>query len=396
MPVRSISGLEVRDKRVLVRVDFNVPLANGAVTDDTRIRAALPTIEYLRRAGARVVLMSHLGRPKGVPKPEWSLAPVAACLAERLGCAVPLAPDCIGAPTAALVEALRPGEVLLLENLRFHKGETDNAPDFCAALAQLGDAYVNDAFGTAHRAHASTAGVALLLPARAAGFLMERELRFLGDLMGNPGRPFLALLGGAKVSGKIEVIESLLPRIDTLLIGGAMMYTFWRAQGLPVGRSLVEEAHIETARAVLTRARELGTAVLLPVDCVASTDAAAGAPGRVVTATGLADAEMGVDIGPDTAAQYAARIGEARTIFWNGPMGIFEQPAYAGGTLAMAQAIAGAGGRGATTVVGGGDSVAALQQMGLADKITHVSTGGGAALEFLEGKTLPGVAALME
>jgi phosphoglycerate kinase len=396
MPIRSLSGLSVRDKRVLVRVDFNVPLAGGVVTDDTRIRAALPTIDYLRHAGARVVLMSHLGRPKGTRKPEWSLAPVAARLAERLGCAVPLAPDCIGAETAALVDALRPGEILLLENLRFHQGETDNAPDFCAALAALADVYVNDAFGTAHRAHASTAGVALLLPARAAGFLMERELRFLGDLMGKPERPFLALLGEAKVSGKIEVIESLLPRLDILLIGGAMMYTFWRAQGLPVGRSLVEEAHLETARGVLARARELGTAVVLPVDCVASVDAAAGAPGRVATQSGLAPTESGVDIGPQTAAQFAARIGEARTVFWNGPMGIFEQPAYAGGTLAMAQAIASAGERGATTVVGGGDSVAALQQMGLAEKITHVSTGGGAALEFLEGKTLPGVAALME
>lgn len=394
MQTRSVKDLDVRGKRTLVRVDFNVPLAGGAVSDDTRIRAALPTIEHLRAAGALVILMSHLGRPKGERKPEFSLAPVAGRLGELLGVPVPLAPDCIGPEVAAAVGRLAPGGVLLLENLRFHKGETDNDAGFTAQLASLGDAYVNDAFGTAHRAHASTAGVPGLLAQKAAGFLMEREIAHLGRLLGAPERPFLALLGGAKVSGKIEVIENLLPRIDGLLVGGAMMFTFWRAQGLATGASLVEEEQVETARQILARAAAIGKPVHLPEDCVATLDAAAGAPGRAAARGELAPQEMGVDIGPRTIELFAGRLAEARTIFWNGPMGMFERPAYAAGTLAMARALGEAGGRGASTVVGGGDSVAAVQQMGLAGRMTHVSTGGGAALEFLEGKTLPGVSAL--
>jgi phosphoglycerate kinase len=394
MAIGSLRALDVSGKRVLVRVDFNAPLAGGAVADDTRLRASLPTLEFLRAHGARTVLMSHLGRPKGTRKPEFSLAPVARRLGELLGEPVPLAPDCIGPEVEAAVRQVAPGGVLLLENLRFHAEEEKNDPAFAAALARLGEVYVNDAFGTAHRAHASTTGVPALLPVHAAGFLMEKELRYLGTLLEAPERPLMVLLGGAKVSGKIQVIESLLPRLDVLMIGGAMMFTFWRAQGHAVGRSLVEEDQIETARSVLRRAGELGREVLLPVDCVATRDAASGAPGRVVGVDGLAADELGADIGPATVKRFTERLASARTIFWNGPMGIFEQEPFAAGTLALAQALADAGERGATTVVGGGDSVAAVKRMGVADRISHVSTGGGASLEFLEGRPLPGVVAL--
>ena len=394
MPIRSLRALEVAGRRVLVRVDYNVPLAEGRVADDTRIRASLPTLEYLRAQGARIVLMSHLGRPKGTRKPEFSLAPVARRLSELLGEAVPLTSDCIGPEAEAAVLRLGPGQALLLENLRFHPEEEKNDPAFAEALARLGEVYVNDAFGTAHRAHASTAGLPQRMPERAPGFLMEKELRYLGALLHSPERPFVVLLGGAKVSGKIQVIESLLPRLDSLLLGGAMMFTFWCAQGHPVGKSLVEEELLPTAEAVLRRAKELGREVLLPVDCVATTDPESGTPGRVVAADGLRAEEMGADIGPATCERFAAKLSGARTIFWNGPMGIFERQPFAGGTLAMAQSLAAAGERGATTVVGGGDSVAAVKRMGLADRISHVSTGGGASLEFLEGTPLPGITAL--
>jgi phosphoglycerate kinase len=371
-----------------------VPLAAGAVADDTRIRASLPTLEYLRGRGARIILMSHLGRPKGTVKPELSLAPVARRLGELLGEEVPLAPDCIGPQVEARVAALAPGRTLLLENLRFHPEEEKNDAPFAAALARLGEVYVNDAFGTAHRAHASTAGVPAILREKAPGFLMERELRYLGSLLRNPGRPFVVLLGGAKVSGKITVIENLLPRLDTLLIGGAMMFTFWRAQGHATGRSLVEEDQIATARTVLRRAAELGREIVLPVDCVAATDLECAAGARVATTGELRDDEIGADIGPASRERFLARLAGAGTVFWNGPMGVFEREPFAAGTLAMAQGLAAAGERGATTVVGGGDSVAALNRMGLADRISHVSTGGGASLEFLEGRPLPGVTAL--
>ena len=394
MATRKLRSLKLQGKRVLVRVDFNVPLSGGAVADDTRIRAALPTIRYLLEQQARVILMSHLGRPKGQRKAEFTLAPVAVRLGQLLGRTVPLAPDCIGPEVAAAVERLGGGEALLLENLRFHAAETENDPGFVAALAGLGEVYVNDAFGTAHRAHASTEGVARKMPVKAPGFLMEKELEFLSPLLGSPQRPFVTLLGGAKVSGKIEVIQNLLPRVDTLMIGGAMMFTFWRSAGRPVGKSLVEEEHLETARGVLARAAELGKQVCLPVDCVASDDPEKGAAGRVTGEDGLKPEEAGVDIGPASRRLFAEGLAGARTIFWNGPMGIFEREPYAAGTLAMAEALARATERGALTVVGGGDSVAALQRMGLADRVTHVSTGGGASLEFLEGKTLPGVAAL--
>jgi len=394
MAMKSLRSLDVSGKRALVRVDFNVPLANGQVADDTRIRAALPTVQYLREKKARVILMSHLGRPKGQRKPEFTLAPVAERLGKLLSAPVPLAPDCIGPEVEALAGRLAGGQVLLLENLRFHAGETDNDPAFVAALSALGEVYVNDAFGTAHRAHASTEGVARRIAARAPGFLMENELEFLGRLLGSPARPFVALLGGAKVSGKIDVLRNLLPRVDALQIGGAMMFTFWKAQGHAVGRSLVEDELLDTAREVLARAGELGREVLLPVDCVATANLETGEPARVVMAGEIAPDESGVDIGPASRRLFAERLTAARTIFWNGPMGIFEREPFAAGTLAMAEALARATERGATTVVGGGDSVAALRAMGLADRVTHISTGGGASLEFLEGKTLPGVAAL--
>jgi phosphoglycerate kinase len=394
MAIGSLRTLDVANRRVLVRVDLNVPLAEGAVADDTRIRAALPTLEYLRGRGARVVLMSHLGRPKGARKPEFSLAPAARRLGELLGETVPLADDCAGAAAEDAVAGLGPGGVLMLENLRFHPEEERNEAGFADALARLGEVYVNDAFGTAHRAHASTVGVPERLTRRAPGFLMEKELRYLGSLLEAPQRPFVVLLGGAKVSGKIQVIETLLPKLDALLVGGAMMFTFWRAQGHAVGRSLVEEDHVETARAVLERARALGRSVLLPGDCVATADPEQGRDARVAAAGELGGQEVGADIGPATRASFGAVLGEARTIFWNGPMGIFEREPFAAGTLAMARALAEAGERGATTVVGGGDSVAAVRRMGVADRISHVSTGGGASLEFLEGRKLPGVAAL--
>jgi len=394
MAMKSLRSLDVTGKRVLVRVDFNVPLANGQVADDTRIRAALPTLQYLRGKNARLILMSHLGRPKGQRKPEFSLAPVAERLGRLLAAPVTLAPDCIGPEVEALVRRLADGDVLLLENLRFHAGETDNDPAFADSLASLGDIYVNDAFGTAHRAHASTEGVARRIAARAPGFLMEKELQFLSRLLGSPERPFVALLGGAKVSGKIDVLRNLLPRVDALLIGGAMMFTFWKAENHPVGRSLVEEDLVPTAREVLSRATELGRDVVLPADCIATEDPEKASGGRVAAEDGLGTNETGVDIGPASRRLFAERLTAARTIFWNGPMGIFEREPFAAGTLAMAEALARATERGATTVVGGGDSVAALQAMGLADRVTHISTGGGASLEFLEGKTLPGVAAL--
>ncbi len=390
----ALTDLAVRGKRVLLRVDFNVPLAAGSVIDDTRIEAALPTIRHLVEAGARVIIMSHLGRPKGERKPEFSLAPVAKALQGKLSCPVSFAPDCVGEETARMAADLEAGGVLLLENLRFHAGETKNDPGFAEALAAHGEVFVNDAFGTAHRAHASTVGVPALIAEKAPGFLLEKEIRFLGRLLESPERPFVALLGGAKVSGKIEVIENLLPRVDTLMIGGAMMFTFWRAQGHATGRSLVEEDLVPVAGRILEQAGDSGKEILLPSDCVVTEDVESGLPGRVATAGHLMAEEIGVDIGPDSRAFFGDRIGGARTLFWNGPMGIFEQASYAAGTLAMAEAAAAATGAGAVTVVGGGDSVAAVNKMGLAGRISHVSTGGGASLEFIEGKTLPGIAAL--
>ncbi len=391
---KSVRHLDCAGRRVLVRVDFNVPTRGDEVTDDTRIVAALPTIRYLLQKGARVVLISHLGRPKGGPDPKYSLKPVRTRLERLLRQPVAWADDCVGPAAEQASRALQDGGVLLLENLRFHPEEERNDPAFAGQLARLGDSYVNDAFGTAHRAHASTEGVTRFLKPAVAGFLMQQELEHLGRALERPARPFVAVLGGAKISGKIDVLTALLGRVDRLLVGGAMMFTFLKAQGLPVGRSLVEDDRLETAGAVLGQAKAKGVDLVLPVDCVASTAPDGTAPGVPKAIGALAADEMGVDIGPETVKLFAERLRDARTVVWNGPMGIFEVPAFAAGTLGVARAMAGLKEQGAVTVVGGGDSVAAVQESGLGEKFSHLSTGGGASLEFLEGKVLPGVAAL--
>jgi len=391
---QSVRALAPKGRRTLVRADFNVPVADGAITDDSRIVATLPTIRLLIERGARVILMSHLGRPKGGPDRQNSLRPVAERLASLLGRPVEFAPDCIGPVAESRAGAVGDGGVLLLENLRFHPEEEANEPGFARRLAALGQLYVNDAFGTAHRAHASTEGVPRVLRPAVAGLLMERELEYLGRALDQPARPFVAVLGGAKISGKIDVLTALLGRVDRLLVGGAMMFTFLRAQGRATGRSLVEEDRIEMAREVLARAAARRVELVLPVDCVVSAATDGSAPGRAVTLDALGPDDIGVDIGPATVRLFGEKLRDARTVLWNGPMGIFEVPAFAAGTLGVARAIADAGGHGAVTVVGGGDSVAAVHQTGLADRFTHLSTGGGAALEFLEGKVLPGVAVL--
>lgn len=392
MPKRSIRDLDLAGRRVLIRVDFNVPIADGGVSDDTRIRAALPTLRYALERGATVVLASHLGRPGGRPRPELSLRPVADRLAALLGTPVGFASDCVGDPARRALDAAGPGGVVLLENLRFHAAEEGNDPAFAAALAALAELYVNDAFGAAHRAHASTAGVVAHVREAAAGLLMAAELEHLGALLGAPARPFVAVLGGAKVSGKLDVIESLLARVDALLVGGAMAYTFFSRQGLPTGRSLVEPDLLAATSRVEDDARARGVDLRLPADHVVAERIAPGARGETLAVTDAAIGDrLGVDIGPRTRAGYAARIAAARTVVWNGPLGVFEVDAFAAGTLAVARAVAETA---AATVVGGGDSIAALAKAGVQDRITHVSTGGGASLEFLSGRTLPGVAAL--
>jgi phosphoglycerate kinase len=393
----SIDGLEPRGKRVLVRVDFNVPLDDaGEITDDRRIRESLPTIQKLMDRGARVILMSHLGRPKG-KDPKLGLRPVADRLGELLRREVPLAPDSIGPEVHRLLQALGDGAVLLLENLRFHPGEEKNDPKFVDALASLGEIYVNDAFGTAHRAHASTEGVARKLPVRAAGYLLQKELDYLGKALESPKRPFVAIIGGAKISGKIDVIQALLQKVDTLLIGGGMAYTFFKAMGREIGRSIAEPDKVALARKILDENRAAGgKKVLLPVDCVAADRFADDADRIVVGADAIpADREC-LDIGPRTIDLFSGAIRGAKTVVWNGPMGVFEMPSFAAGTLAVARALAECTRDGGITVVGGGDSAAAIAQAGLESQVTHVSTGGGASLEFLEGKKLPGVEVLTD
>jgi phosphoglycerate kinase len=387
--MRLIDQLELRERRVFIRVDFNVPMRDGAVTDATRIDAALPTIRYAVDHGGRVLLASHLGRPKGKPDPAFSLAPVSAVLGNRLGRAVQMAPDCVGPAVEAMANALRPGNVLMLENLRFHGGEEKNDPGFARALAQLADVYVNDAFGTAHRAHASTAGMVPLVPTHAAGFLLQRECDYLGKVLHAPERPLVAILGGAKVSDKIKVIRSLLERVNALLVGGAMAYTFLRAHGQPTGRSLVEEEQIGLAADLLREARERGVELALPVDHVVADEPRAGTQPAIVHT--IPEGKIGLDIGPDTIARFRSTIATARTIFWNGPLGMFEVKPFDAGTMAIANAVADSAG---TSIVGGGDSVAAVMHSGRAADISHISTGGGASLEFLEGAVLPGLAAL--
>jgi len=402
MNKKTVKDIDVQGKRVLVRVDFNVPQdENGNITDDTRIKAALPTIQYLVDHGAKVILVSHLGRPKGVTE-SLRMDPIAKRLSELMGKSVKKLDDVIGPDVEAAVSAMSPGDVILLENVRFYKEEEANAPDFAKKLASLAEIYVNDAFGTAHRAHASTEGVAHFLPVAVAGFLMQKEIDYLSKAVGDPERPFVAVLGGVKVSDKIKVIDNLLNRVDALLIGGAMTYTFLVAQGYKVGNSMVDEPGIELAKQAIAKAKSRGIELMLPSDTVevelpADFDIRAGVPEDVkitiAPATAMLDGYRGLDIGPEAIRAFGDKIRSAKTVVWNGPMGVFEDTRFAEGTLGIAEAMAECKG---TTIVGGGDSAAAVEQMGYADKVSHVSTGGGASLEFLEGKDLPGVVALNE
>jgi phosphoglycerate kinase len=396
MNKKSIDSVALRGRRVLVRVDFNVPMESGKVTDDIRIVESLPTIKKIVADGGRAILMSHLGRPKGKPKPEFSLKPVADHLSALLGKPVGFASDCVGEPARSAVAAMRDGDVLVLENLRFHAEEEGNDAAFSKELASLGEVFVNDAFGTAHRAHASTEGVTHFLKPAVAGYLLVKELEYLGKAVGHPARPYAAIIGGAKISGKIEVIQNLLDRVDSLLIGGGMMFTFYRAQGLDVGKSLVEEDKIGLAGEILKAAESKKVRFLLPVDCVIADKFENHANRQTVKVNRITPGWMGLDIGDETIRLYNKELDSAATVVWNGPMGVFEMDNFAAGTVAVAQALARRTDAGATTIVGGGDSAAALSKLGYEKKVSHVSTGGGASLEFLEGKVLPGVAALTD
>ena len=391
----TIRDLDLRGKRVFIRVDFNVPLKDGVVTDDTRIRETLPTLKLAMEKGGRLVLASHLGRPKGGPDAKYSLKPAAKKLEELLGKPVAFATDCVGPDAEAKSKALKDGDVLVLENVRFHPEEEKNDESFSKQLAALCDGvFVCDAFGSAHRAHASVVGITKFVKQAAAGLLMEKELAYIGKAISNPTRPFVAIIGGAKVSDKIEVVENLMKIADAMLIGGGMAYTFLKAQGLSIGKSLAEEDKLDLARKILADVKQRNFKFLLPLDNVVTPEFKADAPTKVVEVSAIPADQMGLDIGPKTIAAYSAEIAKSKTIVWNGPMGVFEMPAFAKGTLAIAQAVAAATSAGATSIVGGGDSVAAIHQSGLASKISHISTGGGASLEFLGGRKLPGVEAL--
>ncbi len=387
----TLRDLDVKSKRVLVRVDFNVPLENGRVTNDIRVRAALPTINYLLEQGAKVVLMSHLGRPKGKHDPKLQMDPVAKVLSHLLGREVNKIDTCVGDEAKEAVASLQDGQVLLLENLRFYPEETANDPEFSKELAELGDVYVNDAFGTAHRAHASTAGVAAFLPS-AMGFLIEKEVAVMGKALENPLRPFAAIIGGAKIADKIGVLTNLLDKVDFLLIGGGMANTFLKAQGFNMGKSLVEEEKLEDAAEILEQAEKNQVNLMLPVDVVAASDISPEAEGKVLPVSDIPADMMALDIGPETAKLFSQMLTTAKTVVWNGPMGVFEEAAFAKGTEAVAQSVA----QVEVSIVGGGDSAAAVEKVGLADRITHISTGGGASLEYLEGKVLPGIGALTD
>ena len=388
----TIRDLKLKGKRVFIRVDFNVPLnEEGRITNDARIQASLPTIQYAIKQGARVILASHLGRPKGKVNPKMSLKPVAEALEKLLKQKVIMAPDCVGEAVLSLAKSLQDGDVMLLENLRFHSEEEANDPEFSKQLAALCDTYVNDAFGTAHRAHASTVGMIKFVGEAASGFLMEKELNYLGKAVSNPDHPYVAILGGAKVSDKIEIIENLLKVVDALLIGGGMAYTFLQAEEFEVGKSLVETDKISLAKSLLKKAAERNVKLILPVDHMVTTKIDASAPTRITSIQETPIDWMGVDVGPETIKRFKAQIAEAKTILWNGPLGVFEVDQFAQGTMAIARAVAESS---ATTIIGGGDSIAAVTKAGVADRISHISTGGGASLEFLSGQELPGVAAL--
>ena len=391
MNKKSLKDIDIAGKRVLMRVDFNVPLDGQLnITDDNRIRAALPTIEYIIGKGAKLILMSHLGRPKGERKPEFSLAPAAKRLSKLLGKPVKMLDDCIGPQVQSAVKAMNPGDVILLENLRFHKQETKNDPEFAKQLAALGEVFVNDAFGTCHRAHASTEGVTHYLPA-VSGFLVEKEIAYFEKVLAAEEKPFIFLLGGAKVADKIPVIENMLDKADSILIGGAMAYTFLKVQGVDIGSSLLEEASIDTVKTILAKAKEKGIDIVLPVDHVVTDNIESGLNIKTTQGTNIEDGFMGVDIGPKTIGSFSQKIAQAKIIVWNGPVGIFENDKFSAGTKALAQAIADSQ---AVSVIGGGDTAAAVAKFSLSDKMSHISTGGGASLEYLEGKVLPGIAAL--
>jgi phosphoglycerate kinase len=392
----TIDKVNLKGKRVFVRVDFNVPIKEGKVADDTRIVASLPTIKKILGDGGKAILSSHLGRPKGGPEPKYSLAPVAKRLSELLGKPVPLAPDCIGPDAEAAVAKMKDGDCLLLENVRFHAEEEKNDPEFAKKLAKLGEVYVNDAFGSAHRAHASTEGVTKFLSPRIAGYLMQKELDYLDKALANPARPFVAVLGGAKISGKIDVIENLMSKVDALIIGGGMAYTFFKAEGGEVGKSLVEVDKIALASDIIRLSKERRVSINLPADTRAAAVAKEGETVIIVASRAIPAGLMGIDIGPESEASFAKVIKGAKTVVWNGPMGIFEIDAFGHGTRAIADALVAATKAGATTIVGGGDSAAAIAKYGMENAVSHVSTGGGASLEFLEGKVLPGVAALTD
>jgi phosphoglycerate kinase len=396
MNKKTIDSADVRGRRVLVRVDFNVPMEGGRITDDVRMVESLPTIRKILSGGGRAILMSHLGRPKGKPKPEFSLRPVADHLGTLLGMQVAFAPDCVGEGARAAAAGLKDGGVLVLENLRFHPEEEANDPGFSKELASLGDLYVNDAFGSAHRAHASTEGVTRYVKPALAGYLMQKEIDYLGKAVGNPARPYVAIIGGAKISGKIDVIENLLDKVDALLIGGGMMFTFYRAQGLDVGKSLVEEDKVALAGEILKKASSKNVRFLLPVDCVIADKFENQANRQTVPVNSITPGWMGLDIGGETVRLYEKELDSAATVVWNGPMGVFEMDNFSAGTVAVAKALSRRTAAGATTIVGGGDSAAALSKLGYEKNVSHVSTGGGASLEFLEGKILPGVAALTD
>lgn len=395
MAIKTVEDIALKGKRVIVRCDFNVPLdESGNITDEKRIVSSLPTIRYILDQGAQLILMSHLGRPKGNRVPEMSLAPVARSLTRHIGRDVKLAPDCVGPDVEKMVSSMQDGEVILLENLRFHKAETENDPEFSKSLAALADVYVNDAFGTAHRAHASTEGITNYLDTVACGYLLKKEIDYLDSAVSDPKRPFVAIIGGVKISGKIDVISTLLDKADTLLIGGGMAYTFYKAMGLEIGNSVLEADKVDLANEIIEKAKSSKCELVLPSDCMIADKFDNDATTKYVDNTAIPAGWEGLDIGPKTREQFASRITGAKTIVWNGPMGVFEMETFAGGTKAVAEALAQATKNGAVTIIGGGDSAAAIAKFGMENEMSHISTGGGASLELLEGKVLPGVAAL--